>query len=136
MQADGSVVLPLCDWGVKLSFSSKRFLNWKVRRFELTQREFKYSDEKLLPKNCFERGRIVFAEAVVPDSVPTWASCSFRDHYPFPIRIWLGQDPFYFALASAEQQSVWIAALNNQKLTPSLTGNHRDRSISRPPHKR
>ena len=118
MGDDGNTTAPClrAGWGVKLSFGKKKFANWKVRRFELTQREFRYTNQKEKTKGCLARGEIVFAESVSLHSVPKWNSSSVTKHYPFAIRVWIGQEPFYFCVATEEQQQQWVLALNSQEI--------------------
>lgn len=121
-------------WGVKLSFNKNKktftFHNWKLRRFELDKMHFRYSNEALQEKGSIPRSMIVFAEAIELSSVPHWNPNSFTKYYPFPIRVWVSQVPFFFCVATELQQQRWVAAINNQQISEQPM-----RPISVPPHK-
>src|SRR3990167_7891346 len=109
-------------WGVKLSFHPKLFRphNWKLRRFELSKQDFRYSNENLAIKRVLSRSSVIFAESLELKDVPHWKSDSLLKHYPFAIRVWFGQEAFYFCVATENQQQKWIAAFNNQPSRKNL----------------
>ena len=108
----------LCTgWAVKLSFSNKTFPNWKVRKFVLTKYAFNYSDDQFFVKGTYDRRHLGNAEAISPQEVPNWESCLFTLDFPFPVRLWIKEQPFYFAVSTQQEQIEWIIALNNQPLS-------------------
>ena len=107
------------SWAVKLSFSCAHFPNWKHRKFELTKGRLEYKNSNDEIKGGFDRKEILFAEAIEVCLVPHWDGKSITKSYPFPIRVWIAEKPFYFCVATEAQQKKWIAMLNNQPMPRS-----------------
>ena len=81
-------------------------------------------------KGSIPRGEIIFAESVPLYVVPKWNANSFTKNYPFSIRVWRGQDPFYFCVATEQQRQDWINLLNNRKLEVKRSSTYPERGQS------
>ena len=103
-------------WGVKLSFRPQLglpyFANWKLRRFELTQTQFRYSDETGIVKGTILRSSIIFAETILLSDLPHMRGNLIK-YYPCPLRVWVGQTPFFLSFATSQQRETWLKAINN-----------------------
>ena len=102
-------------WGIKLSFRPifVQLANWKRRRFELTQTQFLYAAEDGTLKGRIARANIVLAEPIENFILPHLKG-NLVKHYPFAMRLYVGQQPFYFAVATEQARKSWISIFNNE----------------------
>lgn len=101
-------------WGIKLSFRPiiSPLSNWKRRRFELTQTQFIYSAEDGTLKGTIPRSEFLLAEAIENHLLPHRRGHNVK-FYPFAMRLWIGQSPFFICVATEQARKSWIDALNN-----------------------
>ena len=123
----GEIVRKKVGWGIKLSFRPvlHQLANWKRRRFELTQTQFLYSAEDGTLKGKIPRSSIVLAESIENYSLPHLRG-RLTPHYPFAIRLYIGQQSFFFCVATDQARQSWISAFNNDPvIEPIISGRKR-----------